>query len=111
MTAASINTFTIPDYEAILEAARGHGYAFAKFADPDPNPVPEAGFVYLRHDIDNCIESAVRMAAVEARAGAVSTYLASVRSANYNVFTRSNVDRLRQIRALGHDVGLHFMAG
>src|SRR5207249_12226167 len=91
-----------------LEAARAHGYAFAKFADPLPQR--EARVVYLRHDVDNSVESAVRMAEVEARAGAVSTYLVMVRSENYNVFTGANVDRLRRLRDLGHDVGLHFTA-
>ncbi len=108
MTGASTGAFTVADYEAILVAARDYGYAFAKFADPLPEP--EARVVYLRHDIDNCIESAVRLAEVEARAGAVSTYLAMVRSENYNVFTDANVDRLQRLRDLGHDVGLHFTA-
>jgi hypothetical protein len=64
--------------------------------------------LYLRHDIDNCIESALLMAELEARSGAVATYLAMVRSQNYNPFTADNIRRLRRIRDLGHEVGLHF---
>jgi hypothetical protein len=96
--------FTYRDYEAILETARAHGYAFASFTDPPPS----GRVVYLRHDIDHCIESAQLMAALEAEAGAVSTYLVMIRSENYNPFTPSNIARLRAIRALGHELGLHF---
>ena len=98
--------FTIADYQAILDAAHAAGYAFGRFTDPAPEP--SARVVYLRHDIDNDIESARLMAELEARAGAVSTYLVMVRSINYNPFTGANVARLRRICALGHEVGLHF---
>jgi len=104
----SSQAFTIEDYQAILNAARAHGYVFGRFTDPEPERA--AHVVYLRHDIDNCIESALRMAEVEARAGAVSTYLTMVRSANYNPFTRRSVSALRRVRDLGHEVGLHFTA-
>jgi hypothetical protein len=104
----SAQRFTIADYEAILDAARTHGYRFGRFTDPEPGPSTRV--VYLRHDIDNCIESALLMAETEARAGAVATYLAMVRSENYNPFVRDNVRRLRRIRDLGHEVGLHFTA-
>jgi len=106
--AAPIDRFTIADYQAILDAARDHGCTLARFTDPEPEP--GSRLVYLRHDIDNCVESALLMAELEARSGALSTYLAMVRSANYNPFTAENVRRLQQIRALGHEVGLHFTA-
>jgi hypothetical protein len=105
---ASTDRFTIADYESILEAAHAHGYRFTKFTDP--TPAPGSQVVYLRHDIDNSIECALLMAELEAREGALSTYLVMVRSDNYNPFTGDNVSRLRQIRELGHDVGLHFAA-
>jgi len=108
MTNAALPGFTTSDYEAILEAALEHGYAFAKFADADRNPADRV--VYLRHDIDNSIESALRMAEVESRYGAVATYLVMVRSENYNPFSGANLGRLRRIGELGHDVGLHFSA-
>jgi hypothetical protein len=100
--------FTIADYESMLRAARAGGYAFGRFTDPEP--APEARVLYLRHDIDNCIESALLMAELEASVGAVSTYLVMVRSENYNPFAAENVRRLRRVRALGHEVGLHFSA-
>jgi hypothetical protein len=100
--------FTIEAYQSILHAVRAHGYVFGRFTDPRPEPT--AHVVYLRHDIDNSIESALRMAEIEARVGAVSTYLTMVRSANYNPFTRESVRALRGIHDLGHEVGLHFTA-
>jgi hypothetical protein len=103
-----MSDFTVSDYQAILAAAHAHGYAFAKFTDPDPEPSSRR--VYMRHDVDNCIESALLMAELEAGSGVVSTYLVMVRSHNYNPFAPDNVRRLRRIRELGHEVGLHFTA-
>jgi hypothetical protein len=108
LTPAPSPAFTIRDYQSILDAARTHGYVFGRFTDPEPEPTTHV--IYLRHDIDNCIESALRMAELEARAGVVSTYLTMVRSANYNPFTRAGLRALRRIQDLGHEVGLHFTA-
>lgn len=106
MTQEFTHRFTITDYEAILQAAHVHGYGYGLFTDPEPEL--GAYVVYLRHDIDNCIDSALRMAEVEARSGAVSTYLVMLRSENYNPLTGGNIGKLRRIRDLGHEVGLHF---
>jgi hypothetical protein len=100
--------FTLADYESILDAALHGGYEFARFTDPEP--ATDRRRVYLRHDVDNTLESAVRLAETEHRVGARATYLVMVRSENYNPFTGANVDRLRRIRELGHDIGLHFTA-
>ena len=99
-------SFRLEDYERILDTAQEAGYRFRTFTEADDG----GRIVYLRHDVDNSTESALRMAELETRAGAVSTYLALVRSENYNVFSAANVRRLRRIRELGHDVGLHFTA-
>lgn len=106
MTARAVDRFRLADYEAILEAARAHGYAFARFTDAGS----AERTVYLRHDVDNSLESARRMAELEAQHGAVATYLVLVRSPNYNVFSRASMQALRRIRDHGHDVGLHFTA-
>lgn len=106
MTTSAGDRFTAADYDAILRAARTHGYVFARFSDPGP-PGDER-VVYLRHDVDNTLEAALRMAETEARAEAPATYLIMVRSENYNPFSAANVSRIRRIRNLGHDVGLHF---
>lgn len=102
----SADRFTRADYEEILIVARDNGYTFGRFTESQP----EGNVLYVRHDIDNSLASAVELAHVEARHDCVSTYLALVRSPNYNVFAGENVRRLRAIRALGHEVGLHFTA-
>lgn len=106
MTERGGDRFTAADYGAILEAARTHGYAFARFTDPVPRAATRV--VYLRHDVDNTLQAALRMAETEANAEAPATYLVMVRSENYNPFTPANVRRLRRIRDLGHEIGLHF---
>ena len=101
-----VDRFRLVDYQAILETVRRQGYAYGRFTDH------EAGgrVVYLRHDVDNSLESALRMAELEARHDAVATYLVLVRSPNYNVFSGASVRTLHRIGELGHEVGLHFTA-
>jgi hypothetical protein len=106
VTSSPPNRFRLVDYEAILEAAQAQGYTFARFTDP----APSARAVYLRHDVDNSLESAVKMAELEAQHDAVATYLVLVRSPNYNVFSGAGARALRRLRELGHEVGLHFTA-
>lgn len=103
-----MSDFTRAGYQAILDAARAHGYRFAAFTEPEAGAGTPR--VYLRHDIDNCIESALIMAELEARAQVSATYLALVRSDNYNPFSAASAAMLRRIHALGHEVGLHFTA-
>jgi hypothetical protein len=100
--------FTLADYREIIAAGQASGYRFGLFTDTSPDPTERV--VYLRHDIDNCVESALIMAELEAESGVAATYFVLVRGENYNPFTAANVARLRRIRGLGHEVGLHFAA-
>ncbi len=76
----SAHPFTLAHYRRILMAARAAGYRFASFLEP---PVGGDKRVYLRHDIDNDVGMARRMAAGEAELGVRATYLVMLRSANY----------------------------
>jgi len=61
---------------------------------------------YLRHDIDVCVDSALAMARIEAEAGYLSTYMFIPSSPLYRV--ESYRAELSQIRAMGHEVAIHF---
>jgi hypothetical protein len=87
--------FDLAHYRQLLEAAKAGGYRFAGFDTP-----PEPGDLLLRHDVDLSLEAAVRLAEVEAEAGAVSTWFLMTRSAFYNLDSavgRSAVTRLREL--------------
>ena len=62
----------------------------------------------LRHDIDNSIEKAVTLAEIEAKLGVNSTFFVLTTSDFYNPASKKNLEGLRKIQELGHELGLHF---
>jgi hypothetical protein len=94
--------FSLVHYGELLEAARAGGYSFAGFEGP-----PRPGDLLLRHDVDLSLDAALRMAELEAEAGATATYFLMTESVFYNLSSEEGTAALDQLRALGHRVGLH----
>jgi len=94
--------FDLGHYRELLEAAQAGGYRFAFFDRP-----PEAGTVILRHDVDLSLGAALRVAELEADAGAAATYFLMTRSEFYNLASPSGESAIARLRELGHRVGLH----
>src|SRR6266487_4453075 len=94
--------FDLGHYRELLDAAREGGYRFA-FFDREPEP----GTVLLRHDVDLSLDAALRMAELEADAGAAATYFLMTRSEFYNLDSASGESAVERLRSLGHRVGLH----
>jgi hypothetical protein len=94
--------FDLRHYGELLQAARDGGYRFALF-DHDPEP----GDLLLRHDVDLSLAAALRLAEVEAGAGARATYFLMPRSVFYNLASEEGERTLEELRSLGHAVGLH----
>jgi hypothetical protein len=94
--------FDLDHYGELLDAAIGGGYGFAFF-----DTAPEPGTVILRHDVDLSLDAALRLAEVEADAGAAATYFLMTRSEFYNLDSQSGEDAVDRLRRLGHRVGLH----
>jgi hypothetical protein len=78
------------------------GYRFAFF-----DGAPVEGDLLLRHDVDLSLDAAVRMAELEADAGARATYFLMTESVFYNLASKEGVRALVRLRELGHAVGLH----
>ena len=94
--------FDLEHYRELLAAATAGGYRFAFFDRP-----PETGTVILRHDVDLSLDAALRMAELEADAGAAATYFLMTRSEFYNLDSPSGEEAIARLRELGHRVGLH----
>ena len=62
----------------------------------------------LRHDVDLDIRPALRMAKIEHNLGISSTYFILISSDFYNPLSLPNRNRLKELVALGHEIGLHF---
>ena len=94
--------FDLEHYRELLEAAQAGGYGFAFF---EGSPQPRT--VVLRHDVDLSLDAALRMAEVEAAAGAHATYFLMTGSVFYNLNSHEGEHALARLRELGHRVGLH----
>lgn len=96
--------FTYEAYRGLLGLLREKGYAIRGYHDYMESP----RCVILRHDIDDSLEQAVRLAELEAAEGVSSTYSVLLRTDFYNPASRNGQAALRRIQALGHEIGLHF---
>jgi hypothetical protein len=94
--------FDLAHYRELLDAARTGGYRFGRFEGE-----PEAGRVYLRHDVDLSLDAALRMARLEADAGVTATYFLMSESVFYNLASREGSEAVSRLQELGHDVGFH----
>jgi hypothetical protein len=93
-------SWNLEAYGAMLDAARS--YRFVHF-----DHEPEAGDIFLRHDVDLSLAAAVQMAELEAARGVSATYFLMTRSVFYNLTSREGEETLQRLRELGHGVGLH----
>jgi len=95
--------FTHRWYRDLLERLGDLGYDFRAFG-----AAPEPGTAFLRHDVDLSPAAALRMARIEAEHDISGTYCFLVSSPLYNPLEATHRDHLREIEALGHEIGLHF---
>ena len=94
--------FDLAHYRKLLDSARAGGYRFA-FFDREPT----AGDLLLRHDVDLSLDAALKLAELEAEAGAAATYFLMTRSVFYNLASPEGERVVSRLRELGHRVGLH----
>ncbi len=100
--------FTHRRYREMLRAGKAAGYRFAPFSDIDGLRRSGERACLLRHDCDNDLVAAARLAEIELEEQVRSTYFVMPRSAMYNLFAPTNAALVRRIVAAGHWLGLHF---
>jgi hypothetical protein len=64
--------------------------------------------IVLRHDVDYALDGLLDLALMEKKAGATATYLLRVHAKEYNPFNYITYKTIKEIIALGHEIGLHF---
>ena len=94
--------FDLAHYRELLRAAQAGGYRFATF-----DTTPQPGDLLLRHDVDLALEAALETARLEHELGVRATYFLMTESVFYTLASKAGERALRQLRELGHAVGLH----
>lgn len=96
--------FTYKSIQKMIRLLKEHRYTFCGYPDYklyDRN-------IIMRHDVDNDLEKALRLAELEADWGIASTYFVLTTSNFYNICSKKNKEILKSICSMGHQVGLHF---
>ena len=96
--------FTYAAYRGLLTLLKEQGYTFTDYHAYEQH----TRCVILRHDIDNSLPQAQRLAELEAEEGVKSTWFVLLTSDFYNPASASSLSALCRIRELGHEIGLHF---
>ena len=105
-----INDFSRHGYHRILLALKEAGYSFRGFSEADQieSQKPQ---VFLRHDVDFSLQSALRMANVEYIENIKTTYFIQLRSPLYNALSQYTRDLVGELHGLGHEIALHLDLG
>ena len=96
--------FTLKKYRRLLRALQDNGYRFLTFEQYccQKDDFEETKFVVLRHDVDMKAENSLATAKLEASLGIHASYY-------FRVVSQSNrPEIIRDIAALGHEIGYHY---
>ena len=88
------------DYDSLLKALIGGGYAVQTFEEFITLPKPRA--VVLRHDVDRLPERSLVFARLEQELGVKGSYYFRIVPASFNE------QIIKEISALGHEIGYHY---
>lgn len=99
--------FTYASYLDMIGLLKECGYAITDYRYRETVSEGEK-CVILRHDIDYDVDKALKLAELEGANGVKSTYFVLLTSSLYNVFDRTTSEKLKKIRMMGHDIGLHY---
>jgi hypothetical protein len=103
-TIDELQGFTLESYAKLLRYLK-QVYKITPFCCVHQQDVP---LLILRHDIDFSPRIAMRMAQMEKDLGIRSTYFVLLSSPLYNMLEEDNVQIVKKISRLGHEIGLHY---
>jgi hypothetical protein len=96
--------FSFKSYASLLTMLRESGYRFCDYHDYRDFPQ----CVIMRHDIDYEPIRALNLARLEAEQGVKATFFVLITSDFYNAASMKSLAVLKELRALGHEIGLHY---
>jgi len=100
--------FSYKHYKEILKTGLKNDFSYKSFSEIASEDEKQ---IFLRHDIDIDLGSALEIAKIEFELGIKSTFFLMLRSPIYNLFSRENNTLAKEIIGLGHEIGLHYDEG
>lgn len=97
--------FTLGNYKRLINLAVSKGFEFILHKD---DFVCERKDIIWRHDVEFSPYVALKMSQIENKLGVKATYFFQLHSRYYNTLESSVTSILKEIKLLGHHVGLHF---
>jgi hypothetical protein len=101
-----LRDFSIDEYKSVLCELVALGYTTVDLEALSP----ERALLFLRHDVDLCLERASVVAEAEHALGLKATYYVLVSTHMYNPASAQSRRLMARILSLGHEIGLHFDA-
>lgn len=96
--------FTYKAYVDLINLLKEKNYQFTNYKDYETiNKV-----VIFRHDVDNSLERALKVAKIENENKVKSTFFLLLSTDFYNIFSKESNEIIKEIIKLGHEIGLHF---
>lgn len=95
-------------FRRILTRALDKGYRFSRFDEVGENGAVSGGpLFYLRHDVDISPPMAIHLGRIEHEHGVKANFFFQINAETYSLFVPETLDIIRDLRAMGHCVGLH----
>lgn len=95
--------FTFRHYKEIIEAAKANNFTFSFFTG-----LSRTKRIYLRHDVDVSLKNALEIAKIEKEKDVCSTFFIRLHASFYNPIHFESLKIIKQIKDLGHQLGLHY---
>ena len=95
--------FSFCHYKEILKLIKEKGYT-STFYDEDF----KGKQIIIRHDVDLDLDAALEIAKIESELGMKAVYFIWIGSPFYNIFENRYKNIIKNIRELGHEIGIHY---
>jgi hypothetical protein len=98
------NRFSYDEYKEIISLIQEY-LPIVDFNDVIDNNLDK--YCVIRHDVEYSLDRALQLAKLENELNVKSTYCIQVRNNIYNAISDKNIELVKQIHTLGHEIALH----
>lgn len=102
-----VNAFSYSEYSNIIKHIKNHH----EIIDYSKVKKDADRFAVIRHDVEFSVERAYQMAKLEESLQINTSYMFQIRNNAYNLFSKGNILMVKEIKDMGHEVGLHVHFG